>query len=128
MYSSFKVNEKPMAEVSSSACQMLQRLSDRLSPLILSAESIQMLYTEGVISKETLDEVNSLGGKVGDDSLRALCTTVYEDPNKLRVLASILLKFEQTVSIGQDVLKEYSKQTIVYFLIVSIQYHFYRWF
>ena len=94
-----------MEDFSSSACQMLQRLTDRLSPLILPAEIVQMLYTEGVISKETLDEVNSLGGVLGDDSLRTLCTTVYEDPNKLRIVADILLKSEQTVSIGQDILK-----------------------
>ena len=105
MYPSFKVSDNPMEDFSSSASQMLQRLTDRLSPLILPAEIIQMLYTEGVISKETLDEVNCLGGKVGDDPLRALCATVYEDPNKLRILASILLKFEQTVFIGQDILK-----------------------
>ena len=68
-----------------------------------------MLYTEGVISKETLDKVNSLGGVLDDGPLRTLCATIYEDPNKLRILASILLKFEQTVSIGQDILEEYSK-------------------
>ena len=84
---------------------MLQKYTDRLSHLVLSVEIVQMLYTERVISKETLDEVNSLGGKLGDGPLRAICATVYEDPNKLRVLASIFLKFEQTVSIGQDILK-----------------------
>ena len=120
MYPSFKVNNKPIEEVSSSACQILQQHTDRLSPLILPVAIVQMLYTEGVISKETLDEVNSLGGKVGDDPLRALCATVYEDPNKLRIVADILLKSEQTVSIGQDILKEYSKQIMVYFLVVVL--------
>ena len=88
---------------------MLQKYSDRISPLILPLEIIQMLYTERVISKEILDEVNRLGGVLGDGSLRALCTTVYEEPNKLKVFLSVLLKSEQTVSIAKDILKEYRK-------------------
>ena len=68
-----------------------------------------MLYTERVISKETLDEVNRLGGVLGDGSLRALHTSVTEDPSKLKKFASVLLKSEQTVLIGQDILKEFGK-------------------
>ena len=68
-----------------------------------------MLYTERVISKETLDEVNRLGGVLGDGPLRALYTTVSEEPSKLRVLATILLKSEETVPIANDILKEYGK-------------------
>ena len=88
---------------------MLWKHSDRISPLTLPLEIIQILYTERVISKETLDEVNRLGGVLGDGSLRALCTTVSEEPNKLKVFLSVLLKSEQTVSIAKDILKEYRK-------------------
>ena len=88
---------------------MLQKHSDRISSLTLPVEIVQMLYTERVISKETLDEVNRLGGVLGDGPLRAICTTVYEDPGKLKVLTSILLKSEQTVPIANDILKEYGK-------------------
>ena len=90
-------------------CQMLQKHSGRMLPLTLPVEIVQMLYTERVISKETLDEVNRLGGVLGDGPLRALCTTVFDDPSKLNVFASILLKSEQTVLIGQDILKEFGK-------------------
>ena len=86
---------------------MLQKHSDRILPITLPVEIVQMLYTEQVISKETLDEVNRLGGVIRDGSLRALHTTVSEDPSKLQVFASILLKYEQTVLIGQDILKEF---------------------
>ena len=88
---------------------MLQKHSDRISPLTLPVEIVQMLFKEKVISKETLDEVSRLGGVLGDGPLRALCTTVYGDPNKLKVFASVLLKSEETVLIGQDILKEYGK-------------------
>ena len=99
-------------ELSTPACQMLQKHSDRISPLILPVEIVQMLYTEKVISKETLDEVNRLGGVLGDGPLRALCTTVYEDPSKLKLFASVLLKSEQTIPIAKDILKEYGKYCI----------------
>ena len=95
--------------MSTPACQMLQKHSDRISPLTLPVEIVQMLYTERVISKETLDEVNRLGGVLGDGPLRTLYTTVSEEPSKLRVLTSILLKSEQTVPVANDILKEYGK-------------------
>ena len=93
---------------------MLQKHSDKISPLTLPVEIIQMLYTERVISKETLDEVNRLGGVLGDGPLRALCTTMYEDPGKLKLFASVLLKSEQTVPIAKDILKEYCKYQRIY--------------
>ena len=62
-----------------------------------------------MISKETLDEVNRSGGVLGEGPLKALCTTVYEEPNKLEIFASVLLKSEQTVVIAKDILKEYGK-------------------
>ena len=88
---------------------MLQKHTDRLSPLTLPVEIVNMLYTERVISKETLDEVNRSGGVLGEGPLKALCTTVYEEPNKLEIFASVLLKSEQTVVIAKDILKEYGK-------------------
>ena len=88
---------------------MLQKHSDRISSLALPIEIVQMLYTERVISKETLDEVKRLGYVLGDGPLRALCTTVSEDPNMLKVFSSILLKSEQTVTVANDILKEYGK-------------------
>ena len=97
-------------ELSTPACQMLHRHTDKLSPLTLPVEIVQLLYTERVISKETLDEVNRLGGVLREGPLKALCTTVYEDPSKLSVFASVLLKSEETVLLAQDLLKEYSKQ------------------
>ena len=72
-------------------------------------EIVRMLYTEKVISKETLDEVNRLGGVLGDSPLRALRITVYGNPKKLATFATVLLKSEQTISVANDILKEYGK-------------------
>ena len=88
---------------------MFRKYSDRFSPLTLPVGIVNMLYDERVISKETLDKVSRLGGVIGEGPLRALCTTVYEDPNKLKVFANVLLKSEQTVPVDKDILKEYGK-------------------
>ena len=58
---------------------------------------------------ETLNEIERSGGLQTDHSLRALSNTISEDPNKLRILTSVLLQSEETVHVGQDILKEYSK-------------------
>ena len=68
-----------------------------------------MIYTKKVISKETLVEVNRLGGVLGDCPLRGLHTTVYEDTNKIKVFTTILLKSEQTFLVAKEILKDYCK-------------------
>ena len=97
---------------------MLQKHSDRILLLTLPVEIVQMLYTEKVISKETLNEVNRLGGVLGDGPLRALCTTVSEDASKLKLFASVLLKSEQTVPVAKDILKEYGKYQYIYLQVI----------
>ena len=64
-----------------------------------------------MISKETLDEVNRLGGVLRDGPLRALCTTVSEDPGKLKMFANVLLKSEQQYLL----LKTYSRNIVSFF-------------
>ena len=70
---------------------------------------VQTLYTEGVISKETFDEIVKSGGFLADGPLRALSDTVSEDPNQLRTFATVLLQSEETACIAKDTLKECSK-------------------
>ena len=90
--------------------KILQKYSTRLSKFVLPMEVTQMLYTEGVISKETFDEIQSSGGSLSDNPLRVLSDTVSEDPNQLRRFGDVLLQSEVTVHIGQDILKEYGKR------------------
>ena len=67
-----------------------------------------MLYTKGVISEDTFDEMQS-SGSLTDNPLRALSDTISEDPTQLRIFGDVLLTSEDTIHIGQDILKEYSK-------------------
>lgn len=70
---------------------------------------VETLYTEGVISKETFNEIKSSGGLLTDVPLRALSDTVSGDPNKLRLFGSVLLQSKDTVRVGNDICKEYGK-------------------
>ena len=68
-----------------------------------------MLFMEGVISKETFDEVERSKGILTDGPLKALSGTVSEDPKQLRKFATVLQKSENTVYEAKDILKEYGK-------------------
>ena len=68
-----------------------------------------MLYNEGVISKETFDEIHRSGGLLTDGPLKALSSTVSEDPNQLIIITAILQKSKKTVRVGKEMFKEYSK-------------------
>ena len=96
-------------ELSDPCSQILQRYSDRLSQIVVPAE---LLYTEGVITKETFDEVESLGGCLLNGAFRALRSTVYKDHNMLKKFASVLSRSEDTVSLADDtnMLKEEIQQ------------------
>ena len=97
-----------LGKLSMSACQILERHNDRFSQVSLPVTIVQMLYTENVITMEVSNELNTLGGVLCGDPMKALCHAVSKDPEKLRVLTSILQKSEETVSIAEDILKEYS--------------------
>ena len=94
-----------MREYSNPACQILLKYSDRLSQV---AVPFELLYTEGVITRETSEDIEMLGGYLINGPLRSLCNAVYKDHDVLKRFASILLKSEDTVSLAQNILNDYS--------------------
>ena len=101
-----------MREYSNPACQILLKYSDKLSQV---AVPFELLYTEGVITRETSEEIEMLGGYLINGPLRSLRNAVYKDHDVLKRFASILLKSEDTVSLAQDILNDYSKRIVMYF-------------
>ena len=89
--------------------QILQQYSKVFSKLTLPGEVVQTLFTEGVISKETFNEVQRSGGSLTDGPLKALSSTVSDDPNQLRVFSTVLLQSKETVRVANDILEEYGK-------------------
>ena len=94
--------------------QLLQKHSESLLQYVFPMETLWMLHKEGVISKETLEELERSGGSLTDDSLRALFNTVSDDPNQLKVFSTVLLHSEDTIHFAKDILKEYSKWFVFY--------------
>ncbi|XP_019856456.1 PREDICTED: uncharacterized protein LOC100638399 [Amphimedon queenslandica] len=104
-----KLEAKAVAEniEKTMASQLLQHYSSRISGATLSEESVDLLHTEGLISEETLREVKSCGYTLTDDAMREIYTAVAYDHNKLKSFASILLRSTGTVSIANDLMREY---------------------
>ena len=97
-------------ELSVPACRVFQVYSGSLQQITLPKELIQRLYTEGFISKETLQEVDTTeGSSLSGSLLRSLRSTLAKDPNKLRAFATVLIQSEKTQDIGRNILKESGK-------------------
>ena len=61
-------------------------------------KTVHLLFSEKIISKETLVDVTKLGGVLHDESLRALSTTVCRKPNSLKTFGTVLTEFKIVVS------------------------------
>ena len=89
--------------------QVLQKHSESLLKFVFPMEIVWMLHSEGVISKETLDEIARSGGSLTDGSLRAISSTVSEDLNSLKLFSTVLLQSKETVQVANNILKEFGK-------------------
>ena len=78
-----------------------------------------MLYTEGVINKEILNQLQSTGGYLTDNALRALLSAVYMNNSKLIVFGTILLRSKKTVPLANILLKEYGKIYCIQYFVVT---------
>ena len=75
----------------------------------------QLLFSERCISKETLDKMESLKGTLDEKKttlLFAIHTAISSDHTKLKMLATVLSKFEETKMLSQKIISEYGKRTI----------------
>uniref|UniRef100_A0A1X7U0S5 SH3 domain-containing protein n=1 Tax=Amphimedon queenslandica TaxID=400682 RepID=A0A1X7U0S5_AMPQE len=86
---------------------MLQGYIGRLAQVVLTEESVDLLHTEGLISKDTLAEVKSCGFSLVGDPMLLILSAVAEDHNKLCTLTSILMKSKEAVSLASDIIMKY---------------------
>ncbi|XP_019857936.1 PREDICTED: uncharacterized protein LOC109586202 [Amphimedon queenslandica] len=89
--------------------EILQCYIDRLAQVVLTEESVDLLHTEGLISKDTLTEVKSCGCSLVGDPMLLILSGVAEDHSKLCTLTSILMKSQEAVSLASDIIMEYGK-------------------
>ena len=89
--------------------ELLQCYIVRLAQVVLTEESVDLLHTEGLISKDTLTEVKSCGCSLVGDPMLLILSAVAEDHSKLCTLTSILMKSKEAVSLASDIIMEYGK-------------------
>lgn len=91
------------------ASQLLQHYSDRLSRVTFSDEILNRLCIEKVITPETQTLIKDCSGLLVSSSLQALCATVSEDHNKLRIFASVLMKSGMDIALAKELINHYGE-------------------
>ena len=91
----------------------LQSFIEEISQCLINPVKVsQLLFTERCINEETLDKIESLKGSPDEKKttlLSAIHTTISSDCKKLKVLATVLSKFEETRILSEKFISEYSK-------------------
>ena len=83
--------------------------------LINPVKVSQLLFSERCISEETLDKMESLQGTHDEKRstfLSAIHTAISSDHKKLKTLATVLSKFEETKILSERIISEYGKRAI----------------
>ena len=91
----------------------LQSFIGEMSQCLINPVKVsQLLFSERCICEETLDEMESLQSSPDEKKttiLSAIHTTISSDCKKLKVLATVLSKFEETRLLSEKFISEYSK-------------------
>ena len=87
---------------------------DTLSQSLINPVKVsqQLLFSERCISKATLDEMKILKRSLDEKKttlLSAIHTAISSDHKKLKVLATVLSKFEETQGLSERIISEYGK-------------------
>ena len=106
----------PSQSLANEATAILQCHNDTLSQCLINPVKVsQLLFSERCISEETLDKMESLQGSPDEKNttlLSAIHTAILSDRKKLKILATVLSKFEETKMLSQRIISEYGKRTI----------------
>ena len=98
------------------ATGLLQCHNDTLLQCLINPVKVsQLLFSERCISEETLDKMESLQGSPDEKKttlLSAIHTTISSDHKKLKVLTTVLSKFEETKVLSERIISEYGKSSI----------------
>ena len=94
----------------------LQSFIGEMSQCLINPVKVsQLLFSERCISEKTLDKIESLQGSPNEKKttlLSAIHTAISSDHKKLKMLATVLSKFEETKMLSERIISEYGKRTI----------------
>ena len=88
---------------------------DKLSQSILNDDLVGLLRSEGVISKDTQEMIMKYDNILDDKPLRAVCATVADDHQKLKILADVLLQSSETALLGRELAEKCCESIIIIF-------------
>ena len=95
---------------------ILQTYIDTLSQCLTNPVKVsQLLFSEKYISEATLDEMETLERSLDEKKttlLSAIHTAISSDHKKLKVLTTVLSKFEETKMLSERIISEYGKRSI----------------
>ena len=98
------------------AASVLQTSIDTLSQSLINPVKVsQLLFSERCISEETLHKMETLEGSLDEKKttlLSAIHTAISSDHKKLKVLATVLSKFEETQGLSERIISEYGMRSI----------------
>ena len=91
----------------------LQSFIREMSQCLINPVKVsQLLFSERCISEETLDKMETIEGSLAEKKmtlLSAIHTAVSSDHKMLKVLETVLSKFEETKMLSGRIKNEYSK-------------------
>ena len=94
--------------------EALKRYFTTLSQSLIDPVKVsQLLFSERCISEETLDTVETLKDTSDEKKttlISAVSIAVSSDSKKLKVLATVLAKFEETKDLSKTIFNEYGKK------------------
>ena len=93
---------------------------DKLSKSFLTDDLVGLLRSEGVITKDTQEMIIEYDNILDYKPFRAVCVTVADDHQKLKVLADVLLQFTETAPLGRDLADKYCESIIIFMFIMSL--------
>ena len=107
-----------MDSLATEAIVILWHHNDTLSQSLINPVKVsQLLFSERCINEETLDKMETLEGILDEKKttlLSAMHSAVSLDHKKLKVLATVLSKFEETKILSETIINEYCERIILY--------------
>ena len=109
-----------MDSLATEAIVILWHHNDTLSQSLINPVKVsQLLFSERCINEETLDKMETLEGILDEKKttlLSAIHSAVSSDHKHLKVVATVLSKFEETKILSETIINEYCERTILYYL------------
>ena len=109
-----------MDSLATEAIVILYHHNDTLSQSMINPVKVsQLLFSDRCINEGTLDKMETMEGILDEKKttlLSAIHIAISSDHKNLKVLATVLSKFEETKILSEKIISEYSEKIFSYYL------------